>query len=59
MAIFEVYGLGGFDPSKPNNNVIESYETEDEPEVDTTALADALAALPQEQLDALKLALGL
>ena len=23
---FTVYGLGGFDPSKPNNNIIEDYE---------------------------------
>lgn len=27
-----VYGLGGFDPSKPNNNIIEIVETPDEGE---------------------------
>ena len=28
-----VYGLGGFDPSKPNNNIVEIIESEDEGEV--------------------------
>ena len=23
-----VYGVGGYDPSKPNNNIIEQYEVE-------------------------------
>jgi ribosomal protein L1 len=25
------YGLGGFDPKKPNNNIIEEIELPDEP----------------------------
>jgi hypothetical protein len=25
-----VFGLGGYDPSKPNNNIVEEYEIEDE-----------------------------
>lgn len=24
------YGLGGYDPEKPNNNIVEIIETEDE-----------------------------
>ena len=27
-----VYGLGGYDPTKPNNNIIEEYEIEVENE---------------------------
>ena len=27
------YGLGGFDPSKPNNNIVEIIEIPDEGEV--------------------------
>ena len=27
-----VYGLGGYDETKPNNNVVEEYEIEDSPE---------------------------
>jgi hypothetical protein len=23
-----IYGLGGFDPSKPNNNIVEEHEVE-------------------------------
>ena len=31
MAIVEVvYGLGGYDESKPNNNIVEIIEDEDE-----------------------------
>jgi hypothetical protein len=42
-----VYGLGGFDPSKPNNNIIEQYEVEDvQAPLDATgALATLLAVL--------------
>lgn len=29
MAKVTVYGIGGYDPKKPNNNVVEDYETED------------------------------
>lgn len=25
-----VYGIGGYDPSKPNNNIIEEYDIPDE-----------------------------
>ena len=25
-----VYGLGGYDPKKPNNNVIDEFDTPDE-----------------------------
>jgi hypothetical protein len=42
-----VYGLGGFDPSKPNNNIIEQYEVEEvhAPLDATGALATLLAVL--------------
>jgi hypothetical protein len=42
-----VYGPGGFDPSKPNNNIIEEYETPDvhSPLDATGALATLLAVL--------------
>jgi hypothetical protein len=28
-----IYGLGGYDPSKPNNNIVEIVELPDEPEI--------------------------
>jgi len=46
------YGLGGYDPTKPNNNIIEEYETPDEPidEVKAAALAklEALGLTAQD-----------
>jgi hypothetical protein len=27
-----IYGVGGYDPSKPNNNIVEEYEVPDEVE---------------------------
>lgn len=56
---YVIYGLGGYDPSKPNNNIIEEYDDGQPEPTDTTAIADALAQLPQETLDQLKQALGL
>lgn len=56
------YGIGGYDPSKPNNNIVEEYEVEDffeEPQTDVSALAETLSQLPPETLEALKQALGL
>ena len=29
MAKVTIYGLGGFDSAKPNNNIIEQYEVDD------------------------------
>jgi len=41
-----VYGLGGYDPSKPNGNVVEQYEVPDpEPTPDELARASAVAKL--------------
>ena len=41
-----VYGLGGFDPTKPNNNIIEETEIADpEPTPEETARASAVAKL--------------
>jgi hypothetical protein len=46
MNTVTVYGLGGYDPSKPNNNVIEQYEVPDpEPTPEELARASAVAKL--------------
>jgi hypothetical protein len=58
-----VYGEGGYDPDLPNDNIVDEYEIADpepQPEQnDVQAIAEALAALPQVTLNALKAALGL
>lgn len=45
MAIQIVYGPGGFDPTKPDNNVVERITVPDQPEVTDplTVLLDELA----------------
>jgi hypothetical protein len=61
MTKVTVYGLGGYDPSKPNNNIVEEYD-DGQPELpatDTQALAESLASLPEETINALKQALGI
>jgi hypothetical protein len=47
MSKHTVYGIGGYDPSKPNNNIIEEYEVDDirQPLDPTGALATLLAVL--------------
>jgi hypothetical protein len=41
-----IYGLGGYDPSQPNNNIIEQYEVADpEPTTEELARQSALAKL--------------
>jgi hypothetical protein len=47
MSTTTIYGIGGYDPSKPNNNVIEEYEVEDtrQPLDPAGALATLLAVL--------------
>jgi len=41
-----VYGLGGFDPSLPNGNIVEQYEVPDpEPTEEELARASAVAKL--------------
>jgi hypothetical protein len=46
MSIVTTYGPGGFDPSLPNNNIIEQYEVPDpEPTPEELARASALAKL--------------
>jgi hypothetical protein len=41
-----IWGEGGFDPSKPNNNMIDQYEIADpEPTAQEIAKASALAKL--------------
>jgi len=37
-----VYGIGGYDPSQPNNNIIDQYEVPD-PETTPEELAKASA----------------
>jgi hypothetical protein len=40
------YGIGGFDPSKPNNNIVEEIELPDpEPTPEELARASAIAKL--------------
>lgn len=49
-----VYGEGGYDPDKPNNNIIEEYEVEDPPApVDEVSVEDRIAEL-EDQLAALR-----
>lgn len=47
MTTREIYGPGGYDPTKPNNNVISTGTSTDPPEqvVEETARADADQAL--------------
>jgi hypothetical protein len=46
MTQHTVYGIGGFDPSRPNNNVVEEYELPDpEPTPEELARASAVAKL--------------
>jgi len=53
MSVIEktiVYGIGGFDPTKPNNNIVEEYEMEvpdpvPTPEEQIVALQDAVDTL--------------
>ena len=41
-----VYGPGGYDPSKPNNNIVEQYEVPDlRPPLDPTGVAATLNAV--------------
>jgi hypothetical protein len=41
-----IYGIGGFDPSLPNGNIIEEYEVPDpEPTPEELARASAVAKL--------------
>jgi hypothetical protein len=45
-----VYGVGGYDPTKPNNNIVEEYEVEvpdpvPTPEEQIVALQDAVDTL--------------
>lgn len=44
MATHTLYGPGGYDPSKPNNNIVEEYEIAD-PEPAMPEPATGLAAL--------------
>jgi hypothetical protein len=49
-----VYGIGGFDPSKPNNNIIEQYEEDVEP---TPPSPEEEIATLKQTVDTLTLAL--
>lgn len=48
--IYTTYGVGGYDPTKPNNNIVDQYE-EDQ-------LVDELRQIPQSALDALSVKLN-
>lgn len=43
------YGVGGYDETKPNNNIVEEIETEDVLETET----DTLKQIPQSAIDSL------
>lgn len=46
MTKITIYGSGGFDPEKDNNNIIEQYEVEDtQPTDQQTAKESAIAKL--------------
>jgi hypothetical protein len=48
------YGLGGYDPTKPNNNIIEQYEVEvPDPEPTESELLQAQIAEQQAIIEAL------
>ena len=40
-----IYGLGGYDPSKPNDNIVEIIELPDEPVIIDPAKEAAMAKL--------------
>lgn len=44
------YGEGGFDPTKPNNNIVAEYDTPDEKVI---IVDDGLKQIPQSALDSL------
>jgi hypothetical protein len=46
MATVTVYDIGGYDPSKPNNNIVEQYEIPDlRPQLDPPGVAATLNAV--------------
>jgi hypothetical protein len=59
MATVTIYGLGGYDPEKENNNIIEQYEVEDpqpsEQEILKQSAKNKLTALglSEEEIQAL------
>jgi len=66
MGMYVTYGLGGYcaecDPSHdhPLHNIVAQGEYEsEEPQNDVQAIAEALAQLPEDTLNALKQALGI
>jgi hypothetical protein len=48
------YGIGGFDPTKPNNNIVEEYEVDVEP---TPPTPEQEIATLKQTVDTLTLAL--
>jgi hypothetical protein len=47
--IITVYGIGGFDPTKPNNNIVEQYEVPD-PVPNKISMRQMRLALLQQNL---------
>jgi hypothetical protein len=52
--IVRVYGIGGFNATKPNNNIVEEYEVEVEP---TPSSPEEEIATLKQTVDTLTLAL--
>lgn len=42
---FETYGLGGYDPTKPNNNIVDEVEVDDPAPVEDLATASQIDEL--------------
>ena len=54
MSQIITYGLGGFDPSKPDNNVVSVTDIpESETVNDISVIAELLSSLPEDKLTAL------
>jgi hypothetical protein len=49
-----IYGVGGYDPTKPNNNIVEEYEVDVEP---TPPSSEEQIVALQDAVDTLTLAL--
>jgi len=59
MTTVTTYGIGGFDPSKPNNNIIQVFESPQQPLDSTGALATLLAVTGTVSVDDAANAVGL
>ena len=59
MTIIERFGIGGFDPTKPNNNIVEVIDLGTQPLDQSGALATLLAVLSLATVEDAANAVGL